>query len=157
MAEPMICGNCGKRDHLPLHCPELFLGTEETIRPVMEAAMKRVFETGASRDTDDGKFDYNGFLSPLVLERFAAYMHKNRFMKDGSIRASDNWQKGFGADHFGVCMSSLWRHFMDLWSLHRGYDAREDIDAAICGILFNTMAYYHQLLKDRRSEDLPKV
>ena len=29
----------------------------------------REFATGASRDTDAGKLDLEGFLSPLVLER----------------------------------------------------------------------------------------
>ena len=31
----------------------------------------RKFETGATRDTDQGKYDYEGFLSPVVLDRFS--------------------------------------------------------------------------------------
>ena len=31
------------------------------------APAPRVFETGATRDTDAGKPDYEGFLSPLVI------------------------------------------------------------------------------------------
>src|SRR5687768_4320669 len=38
-----------------------------------ESAM-REFETGATRNLDNGKLDYEGFLSPLVMERFAEYM-----------------------------------------------------------------------------------
>lgn len=110
----------------------------------------RQFSTGANRDTDEGKLDYEGFYSPLVIEAFAKYMHKNRFLKDGSIRDSDNWQNLFGDHHEDVCMKSAFRHFMDLWQLHRGYEAREDIDDAICGIMFNVMAYYHKILKDKR-------
>ena len=54
----------------------------------------REFETGATRDTNDGKLDFEGFLSPLALVRYAEYMNKNRIQADGKVRASDNWQKG---------------------------------------------------------------
>lgn len=77
---------------------------------------KREFESGATRDTDDDKLDYEGFLSPLVLQEFAEYMHGHRFMKDGTVRDSDNWQKGFPE---GVAEKSLARHYMDLWIMHR--------------------------------------
>ena len=106
----------------------------------------RKFKTGATRDTNEGKYDYEGFLSPLVIKRFGEYMNKHRKQSDGSLRDSDNWQKGFGENHFDVCIKSLWRHFMDLWRFHRGYKGRETIYDALCGILFNTMAYLHQLL-----------
>src|SRR5262249_20215749 len=58
----------------------------------------RIFKTGATRDTDTGKLDYEGFLSPLVLKRYAEYMHQHRVMKDGAMRASDNWQRGIPLD-----------------------------------------------------------
>lgn len=106
----------------------------------------RRFNTGATRDLDENKLDYEGFLSPVVLENYAKYMNKNRKLADGTIRNSDNWQKGFGDDHFDVCMKSLTRHFMDLWMFHRGFIGRDDIDDAINGILFNAMAYQHQRL-----------
>ena len=51
----------------------------------------RKFDTGATRNNDETRLDYEGFLSPLVLERFAQYIHKNRVQDDGTIRASDNW------------------------------------------------------------------
>src|SRR5580698_7792736 len=54
----------------------------------------RTFETGATRNLDASKYDYEGFLSPLVMERFGQYMHKHRVQADGSLRDSDNWQKG---------------------------------------------------------------
>jgi hypothetical protein len=105
----------------------------------------RKFETGATRDVEDGKFDYEGFLSPIVLERFGAYMHENRHLKDGSLRASDNWQLGIP---FAVYMKSLFRHFHTAWKLHRG-DAHysPDMEDALCGILFNAQGYLHELLK----------
>ncbi len=111
--------------------------------------MIRTFEgTKATRDLDDNKLDVEGFLNPEVLHRYAQYMHKNRIMKDGSIRDSDNWQNLFGKDHQAVCMKSLARHFMDLWLLHRGYEAREDIEDALAGIMFNTMAIWLGIIKE---------
>jgi hypothetical protein len=109
----------------------------------------RTFESGANRDAEDGKFDYEGFLSPIVLERFAAYMHENRILKDGSIRDSDNWQKHFGEQHYDVCMKSLLRHVMDMWMEHRGLSSREGIDKAMMGILFNVMAYADKFYKSK--------
>ncbi len=110
----------------------------------------RKFKTGATRDTEEGKPDFEGFISPIVIEAYGKYMHKHRKQTDKKLRDSDNWQKGFGDKHFDVCIKSLWRHFMDLWMEHRGYGCRETIDDAICGILFNTMAYYHKLLLNRK-------
>src|SRR5215472_16358104 len=108
----------------------------------------REFETGAIRDSDDGKFDYEGFLSPLALEAFASYMHKHRTMADGSLRSSDNWQKGFPLHEL---MKSLLRHTMTVWRLHRNWRRPSDggcemIDA-LCGIIFNAQGYLHQLLR----------
>lgn len=104
----------------------------------------RTFETGASRDTDDGKYDYEGFLSPQVLERFAAYMHKHRLQKDGSIRASDNWQKGIPDSAY---MKSMWRHFMDVWKWHRSVDEDLDIEEALCAVIFNAQGLLFELLR----------
>jgi hypothetical protein len=58
----------------------------------------RKFDAGSIRDSEEGKYDYEGALSPLVLERFAAYMHKHCTLADGSTRTSDNWQKGMPKD-----------------------------------------------------------
>lgn len=107
----------------------------------------RVFGTGAMRDVDEGKLDPEGFLSPLVIKAFSEYMHENRKLKDGSFRASDNWQQFFGPDHRSVCMKSLLRHVMDVWLLHRGKPAREDIKKALCGVLFNAQAYLLHVLE----------
>jgi len=105
----------------------------------------RTFDTGATRDTDSDKYDYEGFLSPLALEAFGAYMHKNRIQPDGNLRDSDNWQKGIP---FAVYMKSNWRHFMAAWKIHRQGGSREEMVEALCGILFNTMGYLHELLKE---------
>lgn len=109
----------------------------------------RYFEGGAYRDVDESKLDYEGFLSPIVLEAYAKYMNKHRVQSDGRLRDSDNWQTGFGEKHADVCMKSAWRHFMDIWMEHRGYESRDGIDEAICGLLFNVMALYKKILDDR--------
>src|SRR5262249_35716685 len=100
--------------------------------------------TGASRDTDQGKLDYEGFLSPLVIKAFAEYMDKHRLMPDGALRDSDNWQKGMPLEAY---MKSGWRHFFDWWSIHRGQPAREDLKTALCALLFNAQGYLHEILK----------
>jgi hypothetical protein len=103
----------------------------------------RSFGTGATRDSDDGKYDYEGFLSPVVLEAFAAYMHKHRVQSDGSLRDSDNWQKGMPLD---VYMKSMWRHFMDVWKTHRGLEIEVSQVDALMALLFNVQGYAFELL-----------
>ena len=107
----------------------------------------RQFNTGANRDTDEGKFDYEGFICPLVVERYGQYMHRNRIQANGEIRDSDNWQKLFGDKHLDVCMKSGFRHFHKWWKAHRGYKTDEDIQDSICALIFNAQAYLHKLLK----------
>jgi hypothetical protein len=104
----------------------------------------RQFSTGATRDTDEGKLDYEGFLSPIVLVEFAKYMNKNRVQSDGKTRDSDNWQKGIPKDAY---MKSMYRHFMDLWLEHRGYPSRSNKIEALCAIIFNAQGYLLEELK----------
>ncbi len=104
----------------------------------------RRFDTGATRDTDDGKLDYEGFLSPLVLRRYAEYMHEHRYLRDGTVRTSDNWQKGIPLDAY---MKSGWRHFMDWWLHHRCEDGEGSLEDALCALIFNASGYLHELLK----------
>lgn len=104
----------------------------------------RTFKTGATRDTEEGKYDYEGFLSPVVLQAYGKYMHKHRKQSDGKLRDSDNWQKGILRD---VYLKSLWRHFMDVWSEHRGVTSRDGIEDALCGVIFNAMGYLFEYLK----------
>jgi hypothetical protein len=109
----------------------------------------RTFESGATRDDDDTKLDYEGFFSPVVLRAYAEYMYKHRIQTDGKLRASDNWQKGIPKDQY---MKSLFRHFMDLWLEHRGYNSREGSKAAIYGIMFNSMGYLFELLREETTD-----
>lgn len=102
----------------------------------------REFESGATRDTDEGKPDYEAYLSPLVIERFGQYMLSHQNTPLGK-REGDNWQKGFGLP---VIMKSLWRHFFDVWKAHRGHTG-VDQQEALCAVIFNAQAYLHALLE----------
>lgn len=110
----------------------------------------RQFGTGATRDTDSGKYDYEGFLSPVVLQRFAKYMHQHRIQSDGKLRDADNWQKGMPVDEY---TKSLIRHVMDLWLIHDGYAAvrpengeRVEYEDTLCAILFNVQGLLYERL-----------
>jgi hypothetical protein len=117
----------------------------------------REFGTGATRDLDANKLDFEGFLSPLVLERYAEHMHKARKMPDGSMRESDNWQLGIPVP---VYMKSLYRHFFSVWKLHRGLPVTEvvkgetvtkDLETELCATLFNASGMLHEILKAKRN------
>lgn len=143
------------------HSPTVLIppAPEPGVSPVQVVAEPKVrtFATGATRDTDHGKFDYEAFLSPLVLERYAAFMHKNRYQRDGTVRDGDNWQKGIPVTAY---MKSMWRHFMDLWKAHRGVGPVSDREAAdlfleeaLTAIMFNAMGYLHEHLKAKSLQD----
>ena len=114
----------------------------------------RQFESGATRDSEDSKNDYEGFLHPLVIQAFGDYMTRHRKQSDGKLRDSDNWQKMFGEKHKDVCIKSMWRHFLDLWLFHRGYEGRDNIEDALAGIIFNAQAYWLKILNEK--EELKK-
>jgi hypothetical protein len=111
----------------------------------------RVFSTGATRDADENKLDFEGFLSPLVLEEFAKYMHGKRKMPDGSMRDSDNWQKGIPTEAY---MKSMFRHFFAVWRSYRrdpkrgeGYDYAPFVEELLA-LLFNVQGITHEVLKE---------
>jgi hypothetical protein len=104
----------------------------------------RSFETGATRDTDIGKPDYAGYLSPLVIEEFGRYMLKHTKQPDGTYRKSDNWKLGISQEAY---FKSGFRHFFDWWTEYELGRSREGLKDAICGLLFNAMGYLHEELK----------
>lgn len=120
----------------------------------MKSDTMRTFDTGATRDTAADKFDYEGFISPIVLERYASYMHRHRFQSNGTVRDADNWQKGIP---IAVYRASLIRHVIAAWTLWRGGSVLPErvggvltpvtLEDALMGILFNTMGMMHELLK----------
>lgn len=114
--------------------------------PLIQAGGTETFATGATRQSDVDKVDYEGFLSPFALEAFGRYMHFNRELEDGSQRASDNWQQGIPQHRY---MKSLWRHVLDVWHWHRATSrCKETIVWALCGVIFNAQGYLHELLKN---------
>lgn len=113
----------------------------------------RTFKTGAKRDKEDGKLDYEGFLSPIVLQKYAEYMHTHRWMKDGTYRESDDWAKGIPKD---VYMKSGLRHAMDWWLEHRDFKSRDGIIEALCGLLFNAQGYLYEIIKEDESRKTGK-
>lgn len=110
----------------------------------------QVFSTGATRNADTDKFDFEGFLHPEVLHVYGAYMHEHRTQRDGSLRDSDNWQKGIP---FRTYAKSLVRHTFDLWRMQRGFVAINPDTGQphtkrelCCAIMFNAMGYLKELI-----------
>ena len=128
------------------HTDEIY----EAAKASTSVPAKRTFDTGATRDTEIGKLDYEGFMSPLVMKRYAEYLNGHRTMSDGSTRDSDNWQKGIP---FDVYMKSAWRHFFSWWEIHRGWRPGSTLHArmedSLCAILFNVSGYLHEWLASK--------
>jgi hypothetical protein len=107
-----------------------------------------VFASGAYRDSDADKVDFESHLSPYAEEVAARYMHEHRLLPDGSRRAPDNWKMGISLDSY---IKSLSRHWQDLQRLHRGLPSRngDDLFAAVGAIQFNINGYAHEIEKAR--------
>ena len=111
----------------------------------------RTFGTGATRDWDNDKYDYEGFDSPLVNKRFAAYMHQHRKQADGSVRGSDNWQLGINKEAY---VKSLIRHVEDVklhWDGYSDEAVDSDLESVLCAVLFNAKGLLFELLKEKRA------
>ena len=111
----------------------------------------RTFDSGATRDTDEDKLDYEAFLSPAVLVRYAEHLHKHRKQSDGQLRDGDNWQHGIPQE---VYMKSMFRHFMDVWLHHRDRSdlTNEELEDALCALLFNIQGMLFEVLKENKDE-----
>lgn len=152
-AQPCGCDSearyqCERHLGMPLiEADRRFIAADE---PYVEASKMRSFGGGATRNVDLNKFDYEGFLNPEALHAFGKYMHEHRHQRDGSLRDSDNWQKGIP---LRVYVKSLVRHVIDLWRMERGYDVmnpdtgkphtREEL---CCAITFNSLGYLKELV-----------
>ncbi len=122
----------------------------DTVSENSEPVLRR-FETGATRNLDVNKLDFEGFYCQLVMESFAKYMHSHRMQKDGTLRSADNWRNGIPLD---VYMKSMFRHFHDALKIHRGHvaisseDGHEiNMEEALNAVAFNVNGYLHELLK----------
>jgi len=108
--------------------------------------MAQEFETGAYRDGQIGKPDYEGYISPLVIKGFGKYMLKHQNQSNGIMRESDNWQKGIPKEAY---IKSMIRHQQDLWMEWRGYKSRDGLDEAMYGLMFNIMGFIFETEKER--------
>jgi hypothetical protein len=139
----------------------------------------RTFPSGSTRDEDKEKIDPEGFLSPIVIQRYCEYMQKHRVQADCNLRESDNWQRGMEKS---VYMKSLWRHFLDLHALHRGFVVYKEKtpggekthilfsklksvpknwkqifkEDALGGLTFNTSGYWFEYLKNEKQKEEKK-
>ena len=150
-----LCGRCGQTygAHHDQSCPTGVGEFQPTgcnwNSDTAKVEGVRSFDTGATRSSDVGRYDPEGFLSPLAIERYCIYMQKNQVQPDGSIRTSDNWQKGIPQDAY---MKGLLRHVLHLWCRHRGHPVADPKAAAdkvedLCALLFNVQGMLHELLK----------
>lgn len=134
------------QDLLEVAEAEMNLAKAEAMRKAVEDnGTIRSFDTGATRDTAQDKLDYEGFEHPAVFKRFAEYMHANREQSDGTLRASDNWQKGIPQD---VYLKSLYRHYLEVQKLMRSDNPNADeILDALAAIRFNASGLMLEILK----------
>ena len=121
----------------------------------------RTFATGATRSADATRDDPEGYLSPLVIDRFNEYMTRHRVQPNKQVRDSDNWQKGMPLETY---MKGAWRHLLHWWTRHRGWQVRDpkaaaNIEEDLCALLFNVQGYLHEILsaKQHSSSDKPDV
>jgi hypothetical protein len=122
----------------------------------------RRFETGATRDTDEGKLDYEGFFSPRVLRRRAEYMQEHAVQADGESRTSDNWQKGIPTEAY---MKSLIRHVFHAWEIWRyaqlerfgEMHSSKELEDALCAVCFNAEGLLYELGRYKVIDSVPEV
>src|SRR5229473_4576782 len=104
------------------------------------------FETGARRDSDFDKLDFESFEHPLVIERFAVYMNRHRTMANGQTRDADDWQLGIPIWRY---VKSLVRHVTEVRKWHRGLAvaAPFDIEEVLCAVIFNAHGLLFEILR----------
>jgi hypothetical protein len=140
------------RDPATVEVPDFIAAARKT--PASEIpAMLRQFESGATRSPDQDRYDPEAFFSPIVIERVCQYMQKHQFQSDGTKRPGDNWQQGIPP---AVYMKGMWRHFLHLWTRHRGFvptDAKAgtDIEEDLCAIAFNVNGYLFEILRKKQA------
>lgn len=144
----MSCTYCGCDPEAKHMCARHLAEQHQPLTPLDHPSI-RIFETGATRDMDTSKPDYEGYLSPLVIHRFGEFMTKNRLQKDGNLRDSDNWQKGIPLSAY---MKSGWRHFVEWWMAHRSSNSKDSnlaLEESLCALIFNAQGYLHEILKSK--------
>lgn len=105
---------------------------------------KREFDTGALRESDEGKEDYVESVSWLTMRRFALYMKSNE-MKYGR----GNWKKGIPIEEYE---KSLMRHLQKyLANKYDGANLEPDVDH-LAAALFNLSGLIHEQEKQKLYE-----
>lgn len=113
----------------------------------------REFESGATRNSVEGKLSYMRALSPEVLRRYVQYLAKHRQTPKG-LRAFDNWKKGIDQDTY---CDSLLRHSFDAWLTLMGYkpsDTTYTLEELLCAIIFNAQGWLFELIHAEGREQL---
>ena len=156
------CSKCEKRyeelnllETMRVDC-ELICG--DCLRQLTEgeimAEKTRKFDTGATRDTVEGKLNYVKTLSPIVMQRYVEYIGKHRTQSDGSQRDWDNWKSGIPQE---IYLEGQDRHHRAVWKLLHGFSAFDNhgpvtLEDSLCGVLFNAMGMLHEILKTDEKE-----
>lgn len=105
----------------------------------------RNFETGATRDSDEGKLHYKGFTSFKAMKVFAEYMETHRVQADGSLRDPDNWKKGIPIEAYE---DSFYRHIQEFYG-HLEAGDRDEAWAIAPALFFNLQGWIHEEAKLR--------
>lgn len=137
----------------------------------------RKFISGAIRNEDSSRINYEKGLSPIVLRCYGEFMRRHNKCSDGSYRDEGNWKKGFTKQSY---MESKFRHFMETWLLHDGFldedikdELREELKheptaieiedryfekllESLCAEFFNTMGYMHVVLLEQAKAKLKR-
>lgn len=87
-----------------------------------EQAAFRTFASWATRDTSNGKLEYDKYINPLCDLSFSKYMQSKQII-GGEYRAGDNRQKGIPPESL---FESLVRHVEILKLLTKWYTVAEE-------------------------------
>jgi len=107
----------------------------------------RISPTGATRD-HALKPEHFKFFSPRSFHAYTEYMFGKRIQPDGALRDANNWANGMPRDWY---VQSGGRHWMDVvYHLSDCSElATEDLETALCAMMFNVQALLHEVLVDR--------
>lgn len=128
-----------------------------------DSGEREVFDSGAQRDTGDGK-GRPGLLSPFVLTREAQLLER------GAVKYCDrNWERGMP---FSRATDSMFRHLLawmsgDMdgedhlaairWNAGVLMHFQEMIDRGVLPASLNDMPFYHPPPKEDADDDSPEV
>lgn len=132
---------CGKTETQTILMKEKFdkmlqLPKSNANVPTLPAAPVRKFETGAIRDSEEGKEDYIETISWTAFRRYA------QFMTGKKVRyGSGNFKKGIEISSYE---RSLVRHLVKyLSNKHEAADLEKN-DDHLCAMLFNIFGIIHE-------------